>query len=800
MSAEQLHASASRPLVVGIGASVDGVDAICELLSALGESPVLAVLIAGQLESEGFANLASKIADATSMKVVKVRQPEPLSGNTVYLSGKNDGLRSSTDEVLSGPAEEAGNSGVIDQLFHSIALSHGDHGVGVVLAGLGSDGALGLKEISDFGGVTFAQSQATADSEGIPRSAADIGIADHVLAPEEIAAELLKYRRHFVDIERDGRAIHLHEEVRDSLPDLCEALQQATGHDFQHYKSSTLIRRIQRRIHVLKLNTADEYLGYVQHHSEEAQVLFRELLIGVTSFFRDPDAFEALRTEVIPSLFEGRSPEDPVRIWVAGCANGSEAYSMAILCQEVLRETNSTCRVQIFATDIDSRALNIARNGVYPLGIAEQVSPERLKRFFVRRGNQFHVCKEVRDHVLFSSHNLISDPPFSRMDLISCRNLLIYLGSHLQEKLFSVFHYSLRPGGYLFLGPSESMTSHGDLFRSVSVKHRISQRKGASTRPTPTSRAPSVENSSQRSSREGTEHPVDLTEMAQRIVLDEFAPKYAVIDEYGQILNHSADLEKYVKFQFGDFHNNLVKIVDSNLRIGVRSLLKEAVETSRKVQRDDLSLRNGDLIQRMMLTVQPMPRLGESEPIYLVVFHEIGLPATLNDADNSHSRPESEADSLIFHLERELESTRFDLDRSLQDMEAANEELKSSNEELLSMNEELQSANEELEASKEEIREGSLALQRANTDLENLLRSTQIAAVFLDEDLNVRSFTPAIKEIYSLLSTDVGRPLERFVPLVDDMPKLSDFRQIEEEGVVEHTIVAESLSGILFML
>ncbi|MEW4489802.1 PAS domain-containing protein [Thalassoglobus sp. JC818] len=792
MKAEQTNANASRPLVVGIGASAEGVDAICELLSALGEASEMAVLIAGHFGSDGSAGVVGKIADATSMEVVEVTQSAKLLGNTVYLSGNDDGLRASTDEVRSGPVEDMEASGPIDQLFHSIALSYGDHGVGVVLAGSGSDGSLGLKEISDYGGVTFAQSLATAESEAMPRSAADIGIADHVLSPDEIAAELLKYRRHFIDLERGGRAMHFHEEVRDLLPDLCETLEQATGHDFQHYKSSTLVRRIQRRIHVLKLNSADEYLGYLQHHSEEAQVLFRELLIGVTSFFRDPDAFESLRRDVLPSLFVGRDPEDPVRIWVAGCANGAEAYSMSILCEEVLRETNSSCRVQIFATDIDSRALNIARNGVYPVGIAEHVSSERLKRFFVRRGNQFHVCKEVRDHVLFSSHNLISDPPFSRMDLISCRNLLIYLGSHLQDKLFSVFHYSLRPGGYLFLGPSESMTSHGDLFRCVNVKHRISQRKGASTRPTPTARAASVESPRSSSSRGGSEHLVDLTEVAQRMVLDEFAPKYAVIDEFGQILNHSSDLEKYVKFQFGDFHNNLVKIVDSSLRIGLRSLLKEAVETSRKVQRDDLSIRSGDQIQRMMLTVQPMPRLGESESIYLVVFHEIGLPATINEEDNSHPHSETDADSLIFHLERELESTRYDLDKSLQDMEAANEELKSSNEELLSMNEELQSANEELEASKEEIREGSLALQRANTDLENLLRSTQIAAVFLDGELNVRSFTPAIQEIYSLLNSDIGRPLERFVPLVDDMPKLPSFEQIVDEGVVEHTVIAQS--------
>ncbi len=656
----------------------------------------------------------------------------------------------------------------------------------------------------------------SAKFDSMPRSAATTGVADHVLTPAEIAKELLQYSEHLLDLGGAKSLIRLQDQIIDSIPTIAETLMKVTNHNFQHYKASTLSRRIQRRMQVLKIAAIDDYVGYLQRHEEEAQTLFRELLIGVTAFFRDPEAFESLAKKVLPNLFNRRGPDETVRIWVAGCASGAEAYTIAMLCREAL-DCDSTApaasgladgkpavttvgspEIQIFATDIDERSLQTARLGTYPIGIEDHVSPERLKRFFIKRGKRYQVTKEIRDTVLFSTHNLISDPPFSRLDLISCRNLLIYLGPHLQRKLIPLFHYALRPGGYLLLGPSENITSHAELFRPIDAKFRISQRKGTAigsahsislrqsqmNLPTPNDRKPDVS--------------TDVTEIRQRIVLDEFAPKSCVIDESGQVINSAPNMQKYLSLGDGDFQNNIIKMAASGLRIGLRAAIAEARKTTRKVHHENLSVRVGDSIQGVMVTVQPMPRLGEDEGLFLVVFHDVGLPINRDQADEQPATASQlDANSVIVQLERELETTRSDLDKSMQDMEAANEELKLSNEELLSMNEELQSANEELETSKEEIRFGSEAVAQANSDLENLLRSSKIATVFLDDELLIRSFTPAISEIYGLISTDIGRPLERFVPHVKDMPPLPDPKALVNEYSIEHTVVADS--GKLFI-
>ena len=676
----------------------------------------------------------------------------------------------------------------IDHFLYSIAEDQGERGIGVILSGAGSDGTLGLKAIGDRGGLTFAQDAKSAKHDSMPRSAATTGVADHVLPPAEIAAALLQYVEYLHGLEELTSSGSRQDEIKEAVPKIAETLMAVTNHNFQHYKTNTLVPRIQRRMQVLQIGSVDEYVNHLQRHEDEATSLFRELLIGVTEFFRDPDAFESLNRMVLPKLFAGRKPDDCVRIWVAGCANGSEAFTLAILCREILDNMAAPCEVKIFATDIDERALSIAREGFYPVGIEDQVSPDRLKRFFLKRGKQYQVAKEIRDLVLFSSHNLISDPPFSRLDLVTCRNLLIYLGEHLQNMLIPLFHYALRPSGFLFLGPSENITSHVELFKPLDINYRISQRNGTAMGAVPgpkpsvsiRERLPTTMNQTDSK----PDAAVDLTAIGQRIVLDEFAPRYAIIDEKGQIFNSSANIDQYLSLGGGDYQNNIVRMVDPGLRIGLRAAIAEAKKVRRRVQHENMSIRVGDKMQRMMITVQPMPRLGENEPLMMVVFHEVGLPVDL-DIVEEQLESSRDADSINAQLELELETIRSDLDRSLQDMEATNEELKSSNEELILMNEVLQSANEEIRATSDTV-------ERANADLENLLRSTQIATVFLDKDLNILSFTPAIADIYSLIPTDVGRPLERLVPLVKDMPPLPDPMQVDGGETVEDTIVANS--------
>ncbi len=800
--------TSESPLIVGVGASAGGLEAFQDLLATLDDTAGLAIVFVQHLDPHGKSLLAELLRNTTKMEVVELSGRKKMKAGCVYvcpprrlLEMKNGFVRVLENE------DQARRPHVIDHFLHSLAEDQGERAVGVILSGADTDGTLGLKAISDAGGLTFAQEPMSAKFDAMPRSAATTGVADHVLTPAEIAKELRQYAQHLADLGGVKTMVRLQDQIVDAIPAIAETLMKITNHNFQHYKTSTLSRRIQRRMQVLKIAAVDDYVSYLGRHDEETQALFRELLIGVTAFFRDPEAFDSLAMNVLPNLLDGRGPDDTVRIWVAGCASGAEAYTMAILCCEA-RDREPTAlaagsgepTIQIFATDIDERSLQTARAGTYPIGIEDHVSPERLKRFFIKRGKRYQVTKEIRDMVLFSAHNLISDPPFSRLDLISCRNLLIYLGPHLQKKLIPLFHYALRPGGYLLLGPSENITSHAELFRPVDAKHRISERKGTAIGSANSMRLRQSRLPTPTSDDRGPDASTDLTEIRQRIVLDEFAPKACVINESGQVVNAAPNMQKYLSLGDGDFQNNIIKMAASGLRIGLRAAIAEAKKTSRKVQHENLSVRVGDAIQRVLVTVQPMPHLGEQEALFMVVFHDVGLPINGSETRKQFRDDEpkvlatsaTDLERLIVQLEHELETTRSDLDKSMQDMEAANEELKSSNEELLSMNEELQSSNEELETSKEEVSAGSEAVARANSDLENLLRSSQIATVFLDDELMIRSFTPAISEIYGLISTDVGRPLERFVPIVKNMPPLPDPKTLVNARCIEHTIVADS--------
>ncbi len=787
-----------KPIFVGVGASAGGLDAFTQLLKELGNTADISnrttLIFVQHLEPTGQGLLVELLRKVTEWDVVAIESSvEPVAG-TVYVCLPKTRLEVTDGWLVPMALDEAEtNANPIDDFLFSLADDQGEQSVGVILSGSGTDGTLGLKAISDAGGLTIAQDAESAKFNSMPRSAATTGVADHVLSPDAIALEITKYVLHITEHSDYRSSDQRQSQLEEAIPAIATILAASTSHNFQHYKSKTLTRRVARRMQVLKIGRIDQYIRHLEEHDEEIQSLFRDLLIGVTTFFRDPDAFEKLAEVVLPQLFRYRPNGESVRIWTAGCANGSEAYTLAILCREVIQKLGVELEVQIFATDIDQRALQIARMGNYPVGIEDHVSPDRLRRFFVKRNNRYQVTKEIREMVLFSEHNLISDPPFSRQDLIVCRNLLIYLGSHLQNKLIPLFHYALRPQGYLFLGPSENITAHGELFRPIDARFRITQRKGTALG--------SATTIGLRQSRRGTvagnppepDQAIDLTDLRQRIVLDEFAPRSCIIDAHGKVLDASANLHKYLGVGEGEFQNDIIKMAARGLKTGLRAAIAEAKKIVRKVQHEGLSVRVGDKIQPVMVTVQPMPQVGDDDMLFMIVFHDVGLPLDRDDTESATNPSTPQVDKLIDQLETELETTRNDLERSIQDMEVTNEELKSSNEELLSMNEELQSANEELETSKEEIRAASDAIGRANADLENLLRSTRIATVFLDDDLSIRSFTPAITDIYELIATDIGRPLAMFVPKVAEMPALpnpSSFAfQAAAEGI-EHTILA----------
>ncbi len=785
------------PIIVGVGASAGGLEAFQELLGELGDRNDFAVVYLQHMQLDELPLHLDLLRKSTTLPVLEITGRKKLKAGTIYvcppwtlLELKGGSIKLASGEVDKRPETP------IDFFLHSLAEEQGERSLGIILSGTGSDGTLGLKSISDAGGMTFAQSPESAKFDSMPRSAAITGVADHVLTPREIAVELKRYASYLSDSKGNTQVPSIHG-IHDALPEISKILVEATNHNFQHYKPNTLARRIRRRMHVLKLADITTYVKCLQEDPEEPQALFRELLISVTAFFRDPEAFETIQNVVIPALFDDRRPEDVVRIWVPGCASGEEAFTLAILCREYMEKLESPPEVQIFATDIDDRALKIGRQGVYPLGIEEDISADRLKRFFVKRGKKYHIAKEVRELVLFSSHNLISDPAFSRLDFISCRNLLIYLGSHLQQKLIPVFHYSLRTSGYLMLGPSESISSHGELFEMIDAKNRIAQRKGTGVEKSAALKD-SLANTRESALRaEPTKDSTeDLMQVMQRIVLDEFAPKSVIVEENGRILCASADMQKYLTVGMGTFQNNVIKLAKPELRVGLRATIQEAKEKRRRIVHDNLSVQVDGELQRVMITVQPMPRIGEKSEIFMVVFHDVGQPLSRHNLISTQSdAPETlasinhtPAESMIAHLELELTSTREDLERSIQQLEAINEELKSSNEELLSLNEEMQSANEELEASKEEIQAAVNALGQSNSDLENLLRSTRIATIFLDDQLHIRSFTPAATAIYSLISTDIGRPLGQLMPLSSDIPPLPDPDTVTGDDPIEDTI------------
>lgn len=640
------------------------------------------------------------------------------------------------------------------------------------------------KEPQEVDTLSLTASGAVVMAEGEENDAATD--AD-LVGPPEMLAETIAAMCRRMD-ERSQRVAPL---SKQEIREICEVLRSATGHDFKHYKDSTLSRRILRRLHVTHCDTFDEYLDLLKNDDDAARALMRDLLIGVTAFFRDADAFDALEHKVIGKLI---GPEGPavVRIWVTGCSTGQEAYSLAMMVQERIEACDSDQEVQIFATDLDERALSVARKGLYPAAIAEQVSPARLKRYFTKSGGRYQVNKELRQRIVFSPHNLIADPPFSRMDMIACRNVMIYLGQHLQKKLISLFHYALRENGYLFLGSSEAVTGHGDLFRVIDGRARIAQRKETGVRNAMT-RAPAAGSTIPWNALAGPSAE-NVGAISQRIILDEFAPPYLIVTDDGQITYASAGTDPFIQLPEGQYINNMLRIVRTGIRTGLRSAWSQALKTRRKTIHEGLSVDGQDQHRRTRIIVQPMPDLGEDARTYMVVFQDLG--AVVGIEGSVPANPDSER--LFAELEAELFQAREELEHSVQDLEAANEELKSSNEELLSMNEEMQSANEELESSKDEVEHANSALEDNNTDLVNLLSSTRIATIFLDPAGKLRRFTPMAAEFYNITEADIGRPLSHFTHRFIDLPPIPSSSKLPTaDDAVEHEATLED--GRIFL-
>lgn len=794
----------SLPLIVGVGASAGGIDALSHLFEKVPSQCGMAFVVVTHLNPDRESLLHTVLARKTGMQVKVARDGERVEPDTVYVMPERvfmlmkDG-RLQLMETPQGSREHK----PIDIFFSSLAEDQKENAAAIVMSGGDGDGTLGVKVIKEHGGVTFAQ---TADGDRplnpeMPQSAIATGFVDFAIPATHMAEKLIEIRDGHSTLEKLVMSANGDQEAepKEVQAAISGILQEQTGHDFSGYKSKTFFRRVARRMQVRQIGNLKDYCALLSRDTGEISALFSDLLISVTNFFRDIDAFKALEEKVIPRICENRGAKNPVRIWVPACTTGEEVYSLAILISEHLEKNAISAPVQIFATDIDDPALAVARQGRYPEQLMRQVSAERLKKYFHRDGMSYVVCKKVREMCIFSPHNVISDPPFSRMDMVSCRNLLIYFGPELQRQVIPTFHYALKPDGFLFLGTSESISQYGDLFRTIDKQSRIFQ---AIERPgqrwNPSGLMNRISDRKEGTTNERGLSDIQLRHKVERHILEQHTPAHAVVGEEGEIVFVSGGTGGFLELPRGAPSHHLLDMVPRDVRLELRTTLRQVVESRRKVMRRGLSIAtsSGEL-KRLNLTVEPLRGTGERERLFIVFFEPTDLDVLGPENDTTNQNRRSEA------AEGEVRDMRERLQSTVEEYETALEELKSSNEELVSVNEEAQSTNEELEASKEEMQSlneelntinaelnGKIEeLDHANSDLRNLFDATQIATVFLDADLVIRNFTPAAAELFNLRAADLGRPLSE-LSSVSDYPELRDhIREVFQSGsIYEHRL------------
>ncbi|MEG4084230.1 chemotaxis protein CheB [Microcoleus sp. POL10_C6] len=775
--------------VVGMGASAGGLEAFMQLLSHLPIDTGMAFVIIQHMLPHQESTLSVILARSTLMPVHEVTDGMLIAPNQVYVIPPNFSMTIERSVLKLTPRGRG--KGVfmsVDTFLFSLAEERGNKAIGVILSGGDSDGAQGLKAIKAAGGITFAQCQESAQVSSMPNTAVATGQVDFILTPEKIAQKIAEIGRHPYIADRPSTELTTTENAstsedaltskgKDAIAIIYSLLRAATGVDFTNYKQTTLKRRMHRRMLLYKLERIEDYAEYLQNTPAEVTALYHDVLIHVTSFFRDPESFDALSSTVFPAIVKDKSPKKPIRIWIAGCSTGEEAYSMAICLLEFLAARSTNLPIQIYATDISENAIAIARTGFYTHAQVADVSPERLHRFFVQVEGGYQITKPVRELCVFARQNLIADPPFSRMDLITCRNVLIYLGPQLQKKLLPLFHYGLGPAGFLVLGSSETVGEFSELFALFDKKNKIYTKKllshwlsmdlNASNYPLTPPNPPPLQ----------TERldEIEMEKEADRIVLNQYAPAGVVINTASEILQFRGQTNPYLELAPGRASFNLLRMAKEGLRVELQTAIQEASHQKQSIARAGLELKEGEILRQVGINVIPFQAGAVAKDYFLVLFKEecpiCALPAADDGRVNSDA---SQAESLeIARLLEELKTTKEHLGAIVQEHQAANQDLRAANEEILSSNEELQSMNEELETAKEEIQATNEELntindelQRRNVestqvsnDLENLLASINIPILMLGGDLRIRRFTPAIAGIFSLISSDVGRSL-----------------------------------------
>lgn len=767
---------AARPesvFVAAIGASAGGLVAAEQFFGALPSDPGIAFVVVQHLAPDHESELAEILQAQTGLRVKQAVDGDALEKNCIYTIPPGHSMTAHDGQLTVRPVETDRSRvpASIDDFFRSLAYEAADRCAGIILSGTGTDGTTGLKAIKEAGGVTLVQSPKSAEYDGMPRSAVATGLADITGTPEELAVALIGFLDNSASIRIGDQEAELRNEGGASLGRILRKLHNRTGHDFSHYKRTSLLRRLERRLQLLQIADLPAYVAYVRENPPELDALLKDLLISVTNFFRDPDAWDVIEG-IIPHLFEGKTVEDTVRVWVPGCATGEEAYSIAILLCEYASRQPDAPMVQVFATDIDENALLFARDGIYPEAVAKDIPRERLSRFFDRVGSSYRVSKSIRDIVLFAPHNLLRDAPFSRLDLVSCRNLLIYLNREIQETIFEIFHYALVSGGYLFLGGSETAENADRIFNPVDKRHRVYQRRDA---PRNISQFPRIASASYSPQETPVVAPRPRRERSaadihRERLLSEVVPATILVDEEYELIHMAGRAHRFLRDADGVPANNLLVKILPSMRLEVRAALFQAFQTEKAVHTRivDVDL-GGDAVE---VEVDAIP-LDEST--YGGRFVELVLrlvrPA---EEEGGHAVPVDR--ELASRLEEELNRTRENLRTVVEEYETANEELQASNEELQSMNEELRSTSEELETGREELqsmneelitvnqelRSKIDELARANSDLNNLMGATEIGTIFVDRELRIKRYTPRAEDLFHLLPGDIGRPLRAF--------------------------------------
>ena len=789
--------------IVGIGASAGGLEALEKFFINMPNDSGMAFVIVMHFDPTAKSVMADILMRYTKMEVFQVEDGMNVEPNHVYIIPPNRDMA-----ILHGtlhlyePVVSKGIRHPIDFFFRSLADDQKENAICIILSGTGTEGTLGLKAIKGEEGMVMVQSLESVAYDGMPGSAIATGLVDYILPPEKMPEQLISYVKQFYTKKITKHERIVTEQIANSLQKIIILIRTQTGIDFSSYKQSTLIRRIERRMSLHQIENISDYVHYLQENQPEIQILHKEFLIGVTSFFRDPLAFEVLKEKIIPEILKDKSHDQSVRVWVPACSTGEEAYSVAMVFKEYMDEVKSDFQVQIFATDVDREAVEAGRSGVYPGNITVDVSPERLNRFFIKNPDDtYSIKKEIREMVIFAPQNAMSDPPFLRLDLICCRNLLIYLVPESQRKLLLIFHYSLNPGGYLFLGSSETIGEFTELYSVVDKKWRFYKRIGDRAHLPLISHgtatlAPIVPWEGAKAG-EIKARAINIGIKIEQMLLDTYTPPCAIINEKGDILYIHGRTGKYLEPAPGNVRFNVVDMAREGLRTELNIAIHRAVTQKKDVIFQNLNVKTNGDFQTIDLKVKPIKE-STMQGLIMVTFEDV-LSARYPRPARSTYRSK-QAKEHIADLENELKSTKENLQATIEELQASNEELKSTNEELMSANEELQSTNEELNASKEELQSLNEELVTLNaehqakleeqsktvSDLNNVLASTEIATLFLDNDLRIRGFTPAATKVINLIKTDIGRPVSDIVSNLENEDLLNDVK-----GVLDTLVLKE---------